>query len=526
MTDRPILAAYYFSDVGVVNFWQSFSPARLEEELRTFKEDGLNTIFVLVPWACFQPDTSPVRYNDDALHLLDRIFHTAEGLGLRVGMRLSFLWEATQTRDRTYTRLQQMHTKPELDTAWIDYFSTLYKRFGTRPNHAVSFLAWEDFYWPCYSPAISRKDRTSIHTFLAETGFLEYLDRRFPNGYAFSESGILPENPDLWHAFLEYWDRTIERLFRLAHSQFPNLGYEYRSDSEHLQKQQGQLYYHYHRRMFSTTCFPMTYYNQFSCKETDLSKNFNQWVRLQQSEIGERFFISQFNCVDNTYDSSEFDAIRQHLGARDMTHQTIEGFLKTIDTQLATATLGYAFWAYRDIPNDCLYNSHFERGLEGFEQIGTVLPERQPAGDTVVRMAGLSRIWQDLKYCPLGGRLKETTLWVKGTCTEQAEITLAYWGNRKTFQLEPGKFSIELRNDTYDSPPSKDELHCALVECLTGSITVERVAFFNIELTNLMYNRENQQRPLVQTVRDLNERLVSPQNSKLWSDGTILPGRF
>jgi hypothetical protein len=262
----------------------------------------------------------------------------------------------------------------------------------------------------------------------------------------------------------------------------------------------------------------MTYYNQFSFKETNLNKNFSEWVRFQKHEIGERFFISQFNFIDNTYDSSEFENIREHLGKRDMTAQTAEGFLKTVTTELATATHGYALWAYRDIPNDCLFNSRFEKGLEGYEYSGELRTQRRPSGETIVCMQGHSRIWQDLKYCPLGGRLKETTLFVKGFCTEEAEVQLAYWENKQTFRVGPGIFTLELRNDTYEAPLTKEHLHCILVECLSGNISIERLAFYNIELTNLMYDRDLQARPLVHTVRDLNAQLVSAEYLKLWSD--------
>jgi hypothetical protein len=510
----PVLGAYYFSDVGIVNFWQSFSPVRLTEELAVFKADGFNTIFVLVPWATFQTNTSPITYDDRVLTLLDRIYDTAHDLGLNVGMRLGFLWESTQSYDRTFTRLQQIHEKSDLVEAWVDYFKTLQQRYGVRDNHAFSFLAWEDFYWPCYSPAISLTDREAIQAFLRRIGFLSHLERRFPNGYELSESGMLRDNPDIWHVFLEYWDRIIERLFRLAHNEFPGLGYEYRSDSEHLVKQHDTLFYHYHRRMFSTSCFPMTYYNQFSFKEVDLARNFRLWLNFQEQEVQEKVFISQFNFIDNTYDSSEFDNIKEFLGQRDMTSPTAQAFLDNLSTELAARTHGYALWAYRDIPNDCLFNSRFEQKLLGFDHTGEVVATQRTSGETVIEMRGESKIWQDLKHCPIGGRLKETTLRVRGVALEQSTITLGFWGNRSTCEVTPGAFCIELSNENYTARDGKEFLHCALVECARGSIVVERMAFFNIELTNLMYDRDLRARPLVQNVRSLNARLTSGSSLK------------
>ena len=58
-------SATYYSDDWVINFWNSES-VHMEEELARIAADGFNSIILAVPWREFQPETSPVAYEDYA----------------------------------------------------------------------------------------------------------------------------------------------------------------------------------------------------------------------------------------------------------------------------------------------------------------------------------------------------------------------------------------------------------------------------------------------------------------------------
>ena len=68
-----IRGVYYFSDLGVPNFWQSFSPHVLDNDLRQIKNDGFNTIILLIPWSGFQVCAEPIEYDQYALDNLGKI---------------------------------------------------------------------------------------------------------------------------------------------------------------------------------------------------------------------------------------------------------------------------------------------------------------------------------------------------------------------------------------------------------------------------------------------------------------------
>jgi hypothetical protein len=324
-----------------------------------------------------------------------------------------------------------------------------------------------------------------------------------PYGVHVPQIRNLREDRDLWDEFLSYWDISVERLYRLAEKEFPRLGYEFRSDSEHVTKFEGQLFYHYHRREFSRNLAPITYYNQFTIKEESLAKNFEAWLNFHDKELGSPVFISQFNFIDNTYDAAEFQGIRDLLGKRDMSEQAARGFLREVAVTLARRTAGYAFWAYRDIVNDSLYNSSFERGLEGFESSGECRVIRRQSGEAAVSLSTGAQIWQELRYTAVPSTDGEGRVLVDGFCHSRAVVRVAYWNNETVVRLEPGPFTIDLPNRPR-SEEGTNFLHCLLVRCDEGEIEVDKLALFSIILTNLMYDRRLNARPVVEEVRSLN----------------------
>ena len=58
-------SATYYSDDWVINFWNSES-SHMDEELKQIREDGFNSIILVVPWREFQPSMAPEHYNDYA----------------------------------------------------------------------------------------------------------------------------------------------------------------------------------------------------------------------------------------------------------------------------------------------------------------------------------------------------------------------------------------------------------------------------------------------------------------------------
>lgn len=253
----------------------------------------------------------------------------------------------------------------------------------------------------------------------------------------------------------------------------------------------------------------MTYYNQFTIKEQDILKNFTAWLDMHDAEMDEPVFISQFNFIDNSYDAREFDKIRPHLGTRNMDTQSASDFLSELAPVIFSRTLGYAFWAYRDIPNDSLYNSRFDKGLEGFESTESVSAVTRSSGQVVIRIDAVGQLWQNLKFSVIASGDVEARLLIVGNCLSSGELEIGYWDNQATIRVEPGPFSLEIRNQPAPKNQHESFRACLWVRCLNGSVEIERLALFNIELTNLMYDRNLTPRPLVDGVRMLNREVVA-----------------
>ena len=83
-------SATYYSDDWVINFWNSES-SHMDEELKQIREDGFNSIILVVPWREFQPSMAPEHYNDYAWEKFDRVMKAAKAQDLKVMLRVGLL---------------------------------------------------------------------------------------------------------------------------------------------------------------------------------------------------------------------------------------------------------------------------------------------------------------------------------------------------------------------------------------------------------------------------------------------------
>ena len=61
-SDGYVKSATYYGDEWNINFWNS-EMEHLHEDMQKIKEDGFNSIILLIPWREFQPGLSPIAYN-------------------------------------------------------------------------------------------------------------------------------------------------------------------------------------------------------------------------------------------------------------------------------------------------------------------------------------------------------------------------------------------------------------------------------------------------------------------------------
>lgn len=170
-------AVHYFSDEWPINFWNS-EMNNLTDDLETIKNDGFNSIILVIPWREFQPEMDPIAYNSYALEALDRIMVEANNLNLGVFIRLGYIWDYYQndeysSSDRFY---QLMGRDGNARKAWLAYAEYLYNFLSKYNNFVGGFITWEDFWSTSYLPG-ENIDADEHLKKAEERGYHNYLEK-------------------------------------------------------------------------------------------------------------------------------------------------------------------------------------------------------------------------------------------------------------------------------------------------------------------------------------------------------------
>lgn len=144
--DSPLLAATYFGSAWPLNFWNS-SFSNTEKDMEIIKNDGFNSILLVLPWGEFQPRISPIKYNESAFKRLNYLLKEAKRHELKVILRLSYSWDFDPDDQMpNVERFQELYTNPKVFDAWLSYLGKIYKAVKRDQNVKLSFITWEDLW--------------------------------------------------------------------------------------------------------------------------------------------------------------------------------------------------------------------------------------------------------------------------------------------------------------------------------------------------------------------------------------------
>jgi hypothetical protein len=370
-----IRGSYFFGSASPLNFWDSFREREIEPYFRRFQDDGFNSILLLVPWAQFQPGTSPIVYDTDSFRRLDLIFDTAEKYGLEVILRMGYLWEAKRVADQTYRRFQEYGLSQDMRTAWREFFRDLYDFCAPRNNFKFALMSWEDIYWPvlmadCACSGAARRAHA------AANGFKQYLARRFTlaglntiyrTEYKSWNELAVPISTDfLYEQYLKYYENEIlDPIASVAAEGFPGLRMELRVDPEWINAPDGRKFYHWSMNFPGSSTKVVYYHANIARSHTvehtaqgavshihDLLVSYCRMYTLDEKKP----FIDQFNFFDDTF--AQWARIDSN---------SLPNFIKQCKEVLLKFSSGYALWGYEDWPKDIAYNGSFELGEEGWK---------------------------------------------------------------------------------------------------------------------------------------------------------------
>lgn len=314
-----VKAVHYFSDAWPINFWNS-ELDDLENEMQQIKNDGFNTIILVIPWKEFQTTTNPITYNEYPLKKLELIMNEAKRNDLYVMARIGYTWDfynddiENVLLDRYYAIMYD----DGVEAAWMDYASVLYKTLKGYSNFLGGFMCWEDFWNNVYiAKAVTLENNVVIAEQMGYQAWVkenytiaeinEIYDEEFED---YSSIYIPEETSDEFVLFFEFYDNFLNSLLVKTQQVFPNLSMEVRVDAD-LIYTNGEAEYYSHEKTyncassdFTTIVYgiPMGFENKGErvCATEAVEMTSRILTNVNTVTNNKALFIDQFLFIDNT----------------------------------------------------------------------------------------------------------------------------------------------------------------------------------------------------------------------------------
>lgn len=508
-----IVAAHYFANEWPVNFWNS-DWSTLQEDFIQIKGDGFQTVIIVVPWREFQPELSPIAYNESALERMKYFFQEAEKYSLQVQIRLGYLNDY-YGNENPAQRFYDIVGNQQVRAAWYDYAQTIYELCSEFSNFAGGFITWEDF-WHNYALSDYVGGQQNAQLFSVSAGFPDYIEKKyslekFNQEYscqyaAYSEIGV-PSRKDLyaqeWFCFI---DEFMIKLLSETKKYFPDLTMEVRTDSDELMLTDAKTgrYSHeitykcgdssYTAIMYKPTQGVGIPKDKISGKRalTELKK----WLKSIRRKNGNKpVYIDQFLFVDNTPGFLEEEIIEEC---------ELDWYLINCSTILKQYTAGYGVWAYRDYGNNLLYNPQFAMEFQGWDTVGKVVAVNFEENGKALKMSAGSEIYQ---FVPPWHKTIETEdntyilSFKYDAGDEEGMVDISVGSQRKTVQIQ-GKQELKLEFCGQEDMSVRIRTDVEFV--------IDNIKLYNFVQSQELYDMNNIELTRINAIRELNAKM-SPQ---------------
>ena len=343
---------YGFSECSwPVNYLNSVKESEIEHDLKEIKGLGFDLIILLASWSEFQPEIG--KKNNDAYRKINQIISKAKELGLKVMIRIPYLWSliGNKIRERiAYTLINH----GDYRVLFFDFLKEFNNNVIINHDNIVSkFGTWEDFYILQDLFFANHYTASDIikQAFLSDTGI---------------NPGEVKKNGINYPALLDWLDRNIQQLI-LSISQY---GYEIRVDSDYyINNRMLQWYSHnkYYMQNNQTqhgalVTYWAPYYGQKNEGEklnsVEAINSFSWMLNLVAEKNPQRPFIDQLNFYDNT-PNTELNA--------EISESEYWPFFNKLAPIVTSRTNGYAFWTIKDYHHNLIFNPSFSEGLKGWK---------------------------------------------------------------------------------------------------------------------------------------------------------------
>lgn len=380
-TDLPFIkAAHWFGEGWPVNFWSTDLEAVAERDFLRIKEDGFNTIVLLVPWPRIAPDATSGQLDQAMMARLKSLMILADELGLMTILRISYAWDASDKQSGE--RLLSLWTDDQIYQGWLDHLESLWQAVEAVPGFQFAFFSWEDL-WAVTSFAdagLTDRIRAAKSLGFDEWALAQYdrntLAERLNMDASLTESVAVPRRKDpSFSLFLEYINQAWrERYFIPAQQRFKKLSMEIRIDSDPIFNE-GVLtdwFHHYEAWDLPGASWITLYWSPAMggankgeiLSPDEVMRRLDDWLtRVSEYAGPKRIFIGQFLVEDFTPGYEANGRL-----ARDM----VDEFLEKAAPILARKASGIGLWTWTDYQHNAIPNPQFFEGLDGWAKTGAV----------------------------------------------------------------------------------------------------------------------------------------------------------
>ncbi len=369
----------YFGDEWPINYWGS-EDKDMAANFTKIREDGYNSIILVVPWREFQPNDGKSEFNEAALNRLNEVMTCAEQHGLWVVLRIGYSWDYYGASELP-TRFQGIMQKNGVDRQlWLRYCEKIYQTASAHENFHSGFITWEDFWDNIHtmSREYSRKTMARLartcgyQDYLKERYTLEQVSEKYKEDFQdFTEVYIPYRKHPSAEWFFDFYDLLLNDLLKQSQTVFPGLSMEVRADADPIYDIEGNFEYYSHA---------ITY----PCDGADYSavmysvsmgqKNESDRITAQaalagtdyvmaslHAAMGKKMYAEQLLYMDTT---EEFSYNTQILD------EEVDDYVRSLAPILNRDTMGYGLWVYRNYVNSCVYNGQFGLDRTGWKFTG------------------------------------------------------------------------------------------------------------------------------------------------------------
>ena len=498
----------YLANSATGNFWDS-NLDDIDDDFDQIKNDGFNSIVLLIPWREFQPDVNSTDYNTNALNKLDYICQKAGAHDLGVVLRLGYFWDYyDSSSEDLYNRFQKALYDKDMQNAWLGYAKTIYSTASKYDNFLGGFMCWEDFWNFVDKGASFNGDSDESRAFAKDTGFSSYMVKNHKEllegiyGKSSVDDIYIPSSDAYgYEYFYEYVDTMLENLLTTTQEKsFPNLSLEVRSDDDYIINAQGQKRYYSHKSTYAASDstytsmvygIPMAMHNVG--EEVSWFRAFYKtWQTMGKVKAGANskfIFVDQFLFYDNSPGFEHNAKLKE---------KDINTYLKVAALPLIRFTRGYAIWTYKDYKMNAVANSEFAKGMSSWVIDGTAAVTKHNGSNACKLDAGSSITQEQFTGLdPDRGKFK-LNMDIALAEAKAATVTVSVPGeSQKIYADGDGSYTITLENsDIEDLTISTD-----------AGVYLDNINLYNWIQKGKLYDLDGNEEKCTHSIRELNKNV-------------------